>query len=159
MKNEEKESLKKNTEETKIDYYIDKITDYYKEHNTIDLTKKIMFYINDCLNLLDNQLVNISDGEIDEYRKKGVLALDSNNLSEILGQLNIEISKKVKPYNEMSDKEKMAFRALLSFFSYPSDNDWSKYERLDFFIDFFMRSGVEEKSIIPILYNHFSNII
>jgi hypothetical protein len=59
-----------NAGETKIDYYIDKITDYYKEHNTIDLTKKIMLCINDCLNLLDNQLVNMSDREIDEYRKK-----------------------------------------------------------------------------------------
>ncbi|MDR2906206.1 MAG: hypothetical protein LBU73_09655 [Helicobacteraceae bacterium] len=87
------------------------------------------------------------------------MALDSSSPSEILGQLNIEISKRVKPYNEMSDKEKMAFRALLSFFSYPSDNDWSKHERLDFFIDFLMRSGVEEKFIIPILYNHFINII
>jgi hypothetical protein len=141
----------------KIDYYFDKIAEYYEEHDTVDFTKKIMFCINDCLNLLDTQFIDLPEEEIKEYRRKGILALEANS-SDILKQLGVEIFQKVKPYNTMSYKEQMAIRALLSFFYFPTD-DWGKYQTLDFSLDFLINSGVDEEAITPILFNHFPDII
>jgi hypothetical protein len=139
--------------------YLKKIANYYENNDSEFLTKKMMYCVDECLNLLDYSLIHLSIEEINDYRHKAHLILEKERPVNELNNLNVEISKNMKGYLEMNEKEKMAYRAFLSLFEYPSEDDWGKYQTLEFTINFLIKSGVNEIPLKVIVIGFFRDII
>ena len=148
-------AVKKN----KLDYLIDKITDYWYEYVTdnIAFLKKEVLFISEFFHLINFPIFPISIEEI-EYQ----IANIENNDQEFLNNsiiLNKKVSNtllKYKTFKEMSEVEKKLFDLFICFFVGGVEDseliiEYASYDLLTL--------GVPEETIIKKLYQHFSDII
>ena len=109
----------KAVEKNKLDYLIDKITDYWYEYVTdnIAFLKKEVLFISEFFHLINFSIFPISIEEI-EYQ----IANIENNDQEFLNNsiiLNKKVSNtllKYKTFKEMSEVEKKLFDLFICFF-------------------------------------------
>ena len=146
-------------EKNKLDYLIDKITDYWYEYVTdnIAFLKKEVLFISEFFHLINFSIFPISIEEI-EYQ----IANIENNDQEFLNNsiiLNKKVSNtllKYKTFKEMSEVEKKLFDLFICFFVGGVEDseliiEYASYDLLTL--------GVPEETIIKKLYQHFSDII
>ena len=146
-------------EKNKLDYLIDKITDYWYEYVTdnIAFLKKEVLFISEFFHLINFSIFPISIEEI-EYQ----IANIENNDQEFLNNsiiLNKKVSNtllKYKTFKEMSEVEKKLFDLFICFFVGGVEDseliiEYASYDLLTL--------GVTEETIIKKLYQHFGDII
>ena len=146
-------------ETNRLDYLIDKITDYWNEYvtdNIAFLIKEVLF-ISEFFHLINFSIFPISIEEI-EYQ----IANIENDNKKFLNNsvtLNKKISSTLLEYNtfkEMSEVEKKLFDLFICFFVGGVEDseliiEYASYDLLTL--------GVPEETIIKKLYQHFGDII
>ena len=143
----------------RLDYLIDKITDYWNEYvtdNIAFLIKEVLF-ISEFFHLINFSIFPISIEEI-EYQ----IANIENDNKKFLNN-SVTLNKKIsstlleyKTFKEMSEVEKKLFDLFICFFvGGVEDSELIiEYASYDLFI-----LGVPEETIIKKLYQHFGDII
>ena len=146
-------------ETNRLDYLIDKITDYWNEYVTdnIAFVKKEVVFISEFFHLINFSIFPISIEEI-EYQ----IANIENDNQKFLNN-SVTLNKKIsstlleyKTFKEMSEVEKKLFDLFICFFvGGVEDSELIiEYASYDLFI-----LGVPEETIIKKLYQHFGDII
>ena len=143
----------------RLDYLIDKITDYWNEYVTdnIAFLKKEVLFISEFFHLINFSIFPISIEEI-EYQ----IANIENDNQKFLNN-SITLNKKIsstlleyKTFKEMSEVEKKLFDLFICFFVGGVEDseliiEYASYDLLTL--------GVPEETIIKKLYQYFGNII
>lgn len=143
----------------RLDYLIDKITDYWNEYVTdnIAFLKKEVLFISEFFHLINFSIFPISVEEI-EYQ----IANIENDNQKFLNN-SITLNKKIsstlleyKTFKEMSEVEKKLFDLFICFFVGGVEDseliiEYASYDLLTL--------GVPEEIIIKKLYQHFGDII
>ena len=143
----------------KLDYLIDKITDYWNEYVTdnIAFLKKEVLFISEFFHLINFSIFPISIEEI-EYQ----IANIENDNQKFLNN-SVTLNKKIsstlleyKTFKEMSEVEKKLFDLFICFFVGGVEDseliiEYASYDLLVL--------EVSEKIIIEKLYQHFGDII
>ena len=143
----------------KLDYLIDKITDYWNEYVTdnIAFLKKEVLFISEFFHLINFSIFPISIEEI-EYQ----IANIENDNQKFLNN-SITLNKKIsstlleyKTFKEMSEVEKKLFDLFICFFVGGVEDseliiEYASYDLL--------KLGISEETIIKKLYQHFGDII
>ena len=143
----------------RLDYLIDKITDYWNEYVTdnIAFLKKEVLFISEFFHLINFSIFPISIEEI-EYQ----IANIENDNQKFLNN-SITLNKKIsstlleyKTFKEMSEVEKKLFDLFICFFVGGVEDseliiEYASYDLLTL--------GVPEEIIIKKLYQHFGDII
>ena len=143
----------------RLDYLIDKITDYWNEYITdnIAFLKKEVLFISEFFHLINFSIFPISIEEI-EYQ----IANIENDNQKFLNN-SVTLNKKIsstlleyKTFKEMSEVEKKLFDLFICFFvGGVEDSELIiEYASYDLFI-----LGVPEETIIKKLYQYFGDII
>ena len=149
----------KAVEKNKLDYLIDKITDYWNEYVTdnIAFLKKEVLFISEFFHLINFSIFPISIEEI-EYQ----IANIENDNKKFLNN-SVTLNKKIsstlleyKTFKEMSEVEKKLFDLFICFFVGGVEDseliiEYASYDLLTL--------GVPEETIIKKLYQHFGDII
>ena len=143
----------------RLDYLIDKITDYWNEYvtdNIAFLIKEVLF-ISEFFHLINFSIFPISIEEI-EYQ----IANIENDNKKFLNN-SVTLNKKIsstlleyKTFKEMSEVEKKLFDLFICFFVGGVEDseliiEYASYDLLIL--------GVPEETIIKKLYQHFGDII
>ena len=143
----------------KLDYLIDKITDYWNEYVTdnIAFLKKEVLFISEFFHLINFSIFPISIEEI-EYQ----IANIENDNQKFLNN-SVTLNKKIsstlleyKTFKEMSEVEKKLFDLFICFFVGGVEDseliiEYASYDLL--------KLGISEETIIKKLYQHFGDII
>ena len=143
----------------RLDYLIDKITDYCNEYVTdnIAFVKKEVVFISEFFHLINFSIFPISIEEI-EYQ----IANIENDNQKFLNN-SVTLNKKIsstlleyKTFKEMSEVEKKLFDLFICFFVGGIEDseliiEYASYDLLTL--------GVPEEIIIKKLYQHFGDII
>ena len=146
-------------ETNRLDYLIDKITDYWNEYVTdnIAFLKKEVLFISEFFHLINFSIFPISIEEI-EYQ----IANIENDNQKFLNN-SVTLNKKIsstlleyKTFKEMSEVEKKLFDLFICFFVGGVEDseliiEYASYDLLTL--------GVPEETIIKKLYQHFDDII
>ena len=146
-------------ETNRLDYLIDKITDYWNEYVTdnIAFVKKEVVFISEFFHLINFSIFPISIEEI-EYQ----IANIENDNQKFLNN-SVTLNKKIsstlleyKTFKEMSEVEKKLFDLFICFFVGGIEDseliiEYASYDLLTL--------GVPEETIIKKLYQHFGDII
>lgn len=146
-------------ETNRLDYLIDKITDYWNEYVTDNITflKKEVLFISEFFHLINFSIFPISIEEI-EYQ----IANIENDNQKFLNN-SVTLNKKIsctlleyKTFKEMSEVEKKLFDLFICFFVGGVEDseliiEYASYDLLTL--------GVPEETIIKKLYQHFGDII
>ena len=146
-------------ETNRLDYLIDKITDYWNEYVTdnIAFLKKEVLFISEFFHLINFSIFPISIEEI-EYQ----IANIENDNQKFLNN-SVTLNKKIsctlleyKTFKEMSEVEKKLFDLFICFLVGGVEDseliiEYASYDLLTL--------GVPEETIIKKLYQHFGDII
>ena len=146
-------------ETNRLDYLIDKITDYWNEYVTdnIAFLKKEVLFISEFFHLINFSIFPISIEEI-EYQITNI----ENDNQKFLNN-SVTLNKKIsstlleyKTFKEMSEVEKKLFDLFICFFVGGVEDseliiEYASYDLLTL--------GVPEETIIKKLYQHFGDII
>lgn len=146
-------------ETNRLDYLIDKITDYWNEYVTdnIAFLKKEVLFISEFFHLINFSIFPISIEEI-EYQ----IANIENDNQKFLNN-SVTLNKKIsstlleyKTFKEMSEVEKKLFDLFICFFVGGVEDseliiEYASYDLLTL--------GVPEETIIKKLYQYFGDII
>ena len=146
-------------ETNRLDYLIDKITDYWNEYVTdnIAFLKKEVLFISEFFHLINFSIFPISIEEIENQ----IANIDNDNQKYLNNSvtLNKNISctlLEYKTFKEMSEVEKKLFDLFICFFVGGVEDseliiEYASYDLLTL--------GVPEETIIKKLYQHFGDII
>ena len=146
-------------ETNRLDYLIDKITDYWNEYVTdnIAFLKKEVLFISEFFHLINFSIFPISIEEI-EYQ----IANIENDNQKFLNN-SVTLNKKIsstlleyKTFKEMSEVEKKLFDLFICFFVGGVEDSELIIEYASYDL---VTLGVPEETIIKKLYQYFGDII
>ena len=138
-----------------INHYIPMMSD--NEKYTI-FFKQEMKCINECLNLLDMNLVGLPIDYIEESRNYVIQSLDKDNFEMLISNKGKEIGQRMKDlFINMSDQEENAFKAFICLFPQNLRGLSSAYA-LEGITEALVDLGVKEEDIIEILHKYFDSV-
>ena len=143
------------TVERIINHYIPMMSDNEKY---INFFKQEMNCINECLNLLDMNLIGLPVDYIDESRNYVIQSLEKDNFELLISDKGKEIGQRMKDiFINMSNQEKNAFKAFICLFPQNLRGQSSAYA-LEYITEALIDLGVKEEDIIRILHKYFKDI-
>lgn len=128
------------------------------EQERLDFLKEEIRCLDDCLNLVNLELIPLPQGDVEKLREIARNILQSPDYLELS---RIEYSKilssKTKEYSEMSVLEKNTFYIFLYLFP-------GEIESMDLLIEYYtiellLKCSVKPEDLKPIIYKHFKNIL
>lgn len=145
---------------------IEKVYDYYEHHDTIDFLQRIMAFIDECLDFIDEPLFLIPKTEINDFRNRARRIWTDNGSAEKLELLRKEYDQligTIKPFEELlkTRKEYAVFGAVGWYLSNYHDNPANQFTHdfIELFISELQRAGIAEEEIEKKLTQHFKGII
>ena len=143
------------TVERIINHYIPMMSDNEKY---VSFFKQEMNCINECLNLLDMNLIGLPIEYIEESRNYVIQSLEKDNFEFLISDKGKEIGQRMKNlFNNMTNKEKNAFKAFICLFPQNLKGQSSAYA-LEYITEALIDLEVNEEDIIKILHKYFKNI-
>lgn len=146
-----------------LDKYLNDIVDYYctlEGHNKLeDFLKREVKCVDEGLDLIDLNILPVSQNYIEECRSKQREFLKKELFLEESKKLNIEIVAaifKVKKYSAMSKQEQDVFDAITSLFPIEIEHQDLLIEH---FTDILLCCSVKKEDVLRLLYRHFKDII
>ena len=148
----------------KIYKYLDDITNYYYEkienNNTLSFLKKEVKCIDEGLDLIDLNVLPISENDIQNYRLKQRENLKENNYLEKSKELNIQLTTAIFKsglYSAMSKLERAVYDALNCLFPI-------EIETQDLLIEHFIWAittdyKVDEEKTLELLIKYFNEVL
>ena len=146
-----------------LENLVEKITNHYipmmsDTERYTNFFKQELKCINECLNLLDMNLIRLPIDYIEESRNYIMQSLEDDNFEFLISNKGKEIGHRMKNlFINMSDKEDIAFKAFICLFPQNLRGLESAYA-LEFMTDALVDLEIKKEDVIKILNKYFDNI-
>ena len=147
----------------KLETIVEKIIDHYipmmnDNEKYINFFKQEINCINECLNLLDTNMIDLPINYINESRNYVIQSLEKENFELLISNKGKEIGQRLKDrFINMSIQEKNTFKAFICLFPQNLRGQSTAYA-LEYITEALLDLGVKEEEIITIIQKYFKEI-
>jgi len=144
---------------------IETIYIYYEEHDCLAVLQRIMLFIRNCIELIDETLLPIDSDELNQLKSRAREILQDDASPEKLNAIGFEYQNKVfsvKPFKELIlDKQSFAtFRAFGYYFSNHHNDPTNQFvhDFIELFVDNLHELEIPERFVEKIADELFGDI-
>jgi len=145
---------------------IEKICDYYENHDDLAFLQRIMAFIDDCMDLIDEKLFLLPETEVNAFRELARKVWMQDGSEQKLDAIGLDYQNRVfqiKPFQEIVqiENERAAFDAIGWYLSNYNDDPTNQfvYDFLELFVSSLNSAGVDEELVENSTNKHFHDII
>ena len=145
---------------------IEKIYDYYENHDSLEFLQRIMTFIDDCIDLIDEELFLLPKTEVNAFRESARKVWIEDGSAQKLSAIELEYQNRVfqiKPHRELMEikKEYAAFRAVGWYLSNYHDDPTNQFvhDFIELFVSDLANAGVAEKMVENAVARHFHDVV
>ena len=144
---------------------IEKICTYYEAHDGIEFLRRIMAFVSDCINLIDEAELLLSKSEISALCTRARAQWQKDGSPEKLSIIAIEYQNKVFSKTTIkeiiqSKRKYAAFQAIGCYFSNMHDEPTNQfvYDFPELFVDALCILDIKEQQLNALVSRHFKDI-